>query len=146
MFKTIVVGTDGSSTSQVAVDRAAELAKMCGGSIHLVTAFKSPSQAMASVPEGAGMVPMPTDEEVRKHVESHLESAADRLRQSGVQVTTYACPGSAAHAVLEVADHQGADLIVVGSRGMTGARRVLGSVPNNVAHHAPCSVLIVQTC
>jgi nucleotide-binding universal stress UspA family protein len=48
-------------------------------------------------------------------------------------------------AVCEVASTVDADLIVIGNRGMTGARRVLGSVPNSVAHHASCSVLIVET-
>jgi nucleotide-binding universal stress UspA family protein len=45
-----------------------------------------------------------------------------------------------------VAETEGADLIVVGNKGMTGARRfLLGNVPNKVSHHAPCSVLIVRT-
>ena len=47
---------------------------------------------------------------------------------------------------LDVAEEQGAELIVVGNKGMTGAKRfLLGSVPNKVSHHAPCSVLIVRT-
>ena len=46
---------------------------------------------------------------------------------------------------MAVAVEEGADLIVVGSKGMQGARRVLGSVPNKISHHAPCDVLIVNT-
>ena len=54
--------------------------------------------------------------------------------------------GDAADAILDVAEEQAADLIVVGNKGMTGAKRfLLGSVPNKVSHHAPCSVLIVRT-
>lgn len=56
-------------------------------------------------------------------------------------------PGDAASALIDVAETTKADLIVVGSRGMTGAARfLLGSVPNRVAHHAPCTVMIVRTC
>ena len=60
--------------------------------------------------------------------------------------TTHALPGDPAKAILMVADEAGADLIVVGSKGMQGPRgKILGSVPNDVAHHANCSVLIVKT-
>ena len=54
-------------------------------------------------------------------------------------------PAAAADAILDTAESIGADLIVVGSKGMRGARRVLGSVPNSVAHGAGCAVLIVKT-
>ena len=61
-------------------------------------------------------------------------------------VTTYAREGDPADAILDVAEERGADLIVVGNKGMTGAKRfLLGSVPNKVSHHAPCSVLIIRT-
>ena len=62
------------------------------------------------------------------------------------QVETFARQGDAADAILDVAEEQRADLIVVGNKGMTGAKRfLLGSVPNKISHHAPCSVLIVRT-
>ena len=62
------------------------------------------------------------------------------------QVETFARQGDAADAILDVAEEQRSDLIVVGNRGMTGAKRfLLGSVPNKVSHHAPCSVLIIRT-
>ena len=79
-------------------------------------------------------------------------AGAARARQRGghgagvSQVETFARQGDAADAILDVAEEQRADLIVVGNRGMTGAKRfLLGSVPNKVSHHAPCSVLIVRT-
>ena len=59
---------------------------------------------------------------------------------------SYARKGNPAEAILDVAEEQGADLIVVGSKGMQGSRRfLLGSVPDKISHHAPCSVLIVRT-
>ena len=66
--------------------------------------------------------------------------------EAGVEVETYAREGDPADAILDVAEEQNADLIVVGNKGMTGAKRfLLGSVPNKVSHHAPCSVLIIRT-
>ena len=64
-----------------------------------------------------------------------------RLRRS----TTHVMPGDPAKAILQVASEVGADLIVVGNKRMHGAGRLLGSVPNDVAHHAHCAVLIVRT-
>ena len=76
-----------------------------------------------------------------------LSAAEAQARAAGVtEVETYARVGSAADAILDVAEEQGCDLVVVGNKGMTGATRfLLGSVPNKVSHHAPCSVLIVRT-
>ena len=67
-------------------------------------------------------------------------------RSRACDVALFARQGDPADAILDVAEEQGADLIVVGNKGMTGAKRfLLGSVPNKVSHHAPCSVLIVRT-
>jgi nucleotide-binding universal stress UspA family protein len=76
-----------------------------------------------------------------------VEEAAAKVRAEGVSVETYVWPGDAASAIIDVATTAKADVIVVGSRGMSGpARFLLGSVPNKVSHHAPCNVLIVRTC
>jgi nucleotide-binding universal stress UspA family protein len=76
-----------------------------------------------------------------------LEQARREAERAGVgAVETFARQGDAADAILDVAEEQRTDLIVVGNKGMTGAKRfLLGSVPNKVSHHAPCSVLIVRT-
>jgi len=61
-------------------------------------------------------------------------------------VHKHARTGDAADAIIDVAEEVGADLIMVGNKGMTGAKRfLLGSVPNKISHHATCSVLIVHT-
>lgn len=146
MFSSIVVGTDGSSTARTAVDKAAALAKQCGAHLHLVSGYKAPSQIMAMPMAEAMMAPgAASDQEVHESVEGMLRDLAKEIEGDGISVSVYACPENPADALLDVAAHQSADLIVVGSRGMTGARRILGSVPNNVAHHAGCSVLIVHT-
>jgi nucleotide-binding universal stress UspA family protein len=82
----------------------------------------------------------------REDVNVTLEQAAEEVRAAGVPVETFAREGDPADAILDVAEERGSDLIVVGNKGMTGAKRfLLGSVPNKVSHHAPCSVLIVRT-
>jgi nucleotide-binding universal stress UspA family protein len=144
MADSIVVGTDGSDTAQEAVAEAVRLAKALGGDLHLVAAFE-PQRGVriAGAPEGAARVwaPHPDDQ-----VESTLSQAAARVRLSGVPVTTHALQGDAAEALVGVADEVGASMIVVGSKGMHGARRLaLGNVPNKVSHQARCNVLIVAT-
>ena len=62
-----------------------------------------------------------------------------------VDVKSHTLTGDPADALLEIAEREGADLIVVGNRGMHGVSRVLGSVPNKVSHRAQCHVLIVAT-
>jgi nucleotide-binding universal stress UspA family protein len=74
-----------------------------------------------------------------------LEQAAVRMRNAGLDVHCHAVDGDPAEAILDVADEANADLILVGNRGMTGARRMLGSVPNKLSHHANCDVMIVAT-
>jgi nucleotide-binding universal stress UspA family protein len=82
----------------------------------------------------------------REDVSATLAEAAKALEAQGIQVETHAREGDPADAILDVAEEQGADLIVVGNKGMTGAKRfLLGSVPNKVSHHAPCSVMIIRT-
>ena len=82
----------------------------------------------------------------RHEVEAALTDAADLAREAGVEVNTYARQGDPADAILDVAEESGADLIIVGNKGMTGAKRfLLGSVPDKISHHAPCSVMIIRT-
>jgi nucleotide-binding universal stress UspA family protein len=82
----------------------------------------------------------------REDVDKTLEEAREQIKGAGVSVETYARQGDPADAILDVAEEQNADLIVVGNKGMTGAKRfLLGSVPNKVSHHAPSSVMIIRT-
>jgi nucleotide-binding universal stress UspA family protein len=146
MFQSIVVGTDGSETAGEAVREAIELAKAVGGSIELVSAFEPvPNQRLKEearqAPEDLQWMVNP-----REDVEATLRDAAERVQAAGLTVNTYAREGDPADAILDVAEERAADLIVVGNKGMTGAKRfLLGSVPNKVSHHAPCSVLIIRT-
>jgi nucleotide-binding universal stress UspA family protein len=146
MFRSIVVGTDGSDTARKAVDEAIDLARTVGATVCLVSAYEPVSQARLR--EEAKQTPADLQWMVnpREEVDSTLGDAADVVRDAGLDVETFAREGDPADAILDVAEERGADLIVVGNKGMTGARRfLLGSVPNKVSHHAPCSVLIVRT-
>jgi nucleotide-binding universal stress UspA family protein len=146
MFRSIVVGTDGSDTARKAVDEAIDLARTVGATVCVVSAYEPVSQARLR--EEAKQTPSDLQWMVnpREEVDSTLSDAADVVRDAGLDVETFAREGDPADAILDVAEERGADLIVVGNKGMTGARRfLLGSVPNKVSHHAPCSVLIVRT-
>jgi nucleotide-binding universal stress UspA family protein len=146
MFRSIVVGTDGSDTARQAVRQATELARSVGARIELVSAYEPVSDARLReeslhVPEDLQWMVNP-----REDVSAMLEEAAREIRAGGVEVEVFARQGDPADAILDVAEERGSDLIVVGNKGMTGAKRfLLGSVPNKVSHHAPCSVLIIRT-
>ena len=146
MFGSIVVGTDGSDTASEAVRQATELAKAVGARIELVSAFEPVGnqrlrEERQQVPEDMSWMV-----NQREDVDATLRAAADKIKDAGVEVETYARQGDPADAILDVAEEKDADLIVVGNKGMSGAKRfLLGSVPNKVSHHAPCSVMIIRT-
>lgn len=147
MFASIVVGTDGSETARIALRDAVDLARHLGARLAIVSAYEPvPDQRLRKqrleVPEDLQWMVNP-----RADVIELLEAAQHEARTAGVdEVETFARQGDAADAILDVAEEQDAELIVVGNKGMTGAKRfLLGSVPNKVSHHAPCSVLIVRT-
>jgi nucleotide-binding universal stress UspA family protein len=144
MAERIVVGTDGSDSAQLAVDEAVRLAQSLGGELHLVAAFEPlRGVKIAGAPEGAAKVWAPLPD---AQVEAILSQASAAVRMRNVPVKTYALEGDPADALLRIADEVEASLIVVGSRGMHGAKRfVLGSVPNKVSHQARRNVLIVST-
>jgi nucleotide-binding universal stress UspA family protein len=146
MFRSVVVGTDGSDTATQAVRQAVDLAKAVGAKLELVSAYE-PVSAQRLQSE---RVQAPEDLQwainAREDVDATLQAAVVIATEAGVAVNTYARQGDPADAILDVAEEQEADLIVVGNKGMTGAKRfLLGSVPNKVSHHAPCSVLIIRT-
>jgi nucleotide-binding universal stress UspA family protein len=149
MFDAIVVGTDGSEPAGVAVHQATALAALTGGTLHIVCSYRPASQGSVTLAASGG-VATPDVEQVNQtaalEAERVCQHAASETARQGVRVETHAVPGEPADVLVGVANEVGADLLVVGSRGMTGVRRfVLGSVPNKVSHHCPCSLLIVDT-
>jgi nucleotide-binding universal stress UspA family protein len=146
VFTRIVVGTDGSDTAAEALRQAIDLARLTGATLSIVSAYAPVSKRrIQGEQEG---VPADIAHEIgpREDVNLVLDAAAATARAAGVEVRTHPVQDDPADAILNVAEEIEADLIVVGNKGMTGARRyLLGSVPNNVSHHAPCSVIIVRT-
>ena len=143
MYESIVVGTDGSETAKRAVAEATRLAEAMGGKLHVVAAYEPLRGAkIVGAPEGAAKV---WELKPDAAVQNVIQEAVSGVRLKGVEVESHTVTGDPADALLEIAESQNADLIVVGNRGMHGMTRVLGSVPNKVSHRAACNVLIVAT-
>ena len=141
-YRHVLVGTDGSATAGDAVRHAAELAVACGAKLTVMSAYTRRETAPGlSIPDDEWMV---TDAAAAN---DHVLAGQDVARKVGVTtVGGRTEAGDPASALLDVATEIGADLIVVGSRGMAATTRfLLGSVPNRVSHHAPCDVIIVRT-
>jgi len=146
MFNVIVVGTDGSQTATKAVERAVELCGLSGARLLIVSAFSAVSERQLQAEAEDAPADVQWMIHAREEIGETLAAAAEIATNGGIEAETFARRGDPADAILDVAEEQHADLIVVGNRGMTGAKRfLLGSVPNRVSHHAPCSVLIIRT-
>jgi len=123
VYQRILVGTDGSDTAALAVDRAVEVARAAGARLTIFSAARHDKAAETVAAEAA------------------------RHESSGVAIQTEVAEGEPVGALIDACRTGGYDLLVLGNRGMTGVTRFLrlGSVPNKVSHHLPCSVLIVKT-
>ncbi len=142
MFGSVLVGTDGSPRAERAVAEAVDIAKAQGATLTLVAAYPGsdghwePIQGSAAITKG----------DLRSVAESLLMRAARHAEDAGVSVDFEARAGDPAEVILDVATERDADLIVVGNKGMAGAKRyLLGGVPNKISHHATCTVMIVRT-
>lgn len=141
MYKIIVVGTDGSETARKAVNDAVALAAQNEAELHVVSAFR-PLKSGGTSGTGAESWKI----HPRSAVDNILEEAVAVARIKGVKAETHAERKDPAEAVVSVAARVNADLVVVGNKGLKGAKAVLlGSIPNKIAHDAPCAVLIVKT-
>ena len=132
MIGTIAVGTDGSETAAIALDWAVEFAQRCGSKLVVLSAY-SPATDLGA--QWAATSAIAT--------ERLLEDAGQAARKNGLEVTTAMSEGDPAAVLVALADRHGADLLVIGNKGME--RRILGSVPNSITHKANCSVLVVKT-
>lgn len=144
-YKHIVVGTDGSDTATEAVRHAGALAAALGSKVTVVTAYAHDP----ATDRAAADAPVEVRWRVTDAAEANERAARGRevARAAGAaDVDVYVEEGDPAHVVIETAELRSADCIVVGSKGMTGAKRfLLGSAPNKISHHAPCDVIIVHT-
>jgi nucleotide-binding universal stress UspA family protein len=142
-YRTIVVGTDGSETAVRAINHAIGLAAADDARLVVVTAFeRHESEEDDRIP--ADVRWMLTDS---NEAERHARHGRELAHDGGVSdVVVQAVEGDPSEMLLETAKDFNADLIVVGSVGLTASTRfILGSVAGNVLHHAPCDVLVVHT-
>lgn len=140
MLSTVAVGTDGSSTAAVAVEAAVELARRFDAKLVLLSAFHG-GDSRPRAASGSEELQWAYDNDAR--VREMLTRTEAQLRDQKVECTSMAEEGDPAEVLIRLAEDCGADLLVIGNRGMH--RRVLGSVPNTVTHKAPCSVYVVKT-
>jgi nucleotide-binding universal stress UspA family protein len=148
MYKQIVVGTDGSAAANLAVDRAIELARLSGATLHVVNAHKKISSYHMAAAAEVGVVPdmVESNEAIQARSEQIANEGVERAKSAGIEAEAHCIAADPAEALVRTAEDVDADLVVVGNLGMSGARRfMLGSVPNKVSHHCPTSLLIVDT-
>ena len=143
MIETIAVGTDGSDTADKAVEFAMDMAERYGAKLVIASAYRPVSEdrirkEQEEAPQEIQWSINPTED-----VDSALRGVEEKARSRGLDVASEARQGDPADVLCEIAEQHGADLLVVGNKGMQ--RRMLGSVPNSVSHKAPCSVVIVKT-
>ena len=140
MISIVAVGTDGSETADEAVREAAEIARRFGAKLVLLSAFERTKGSPAASPQN---IELQWVSNSSARVRSMLERLEDDLGKDGIDCETRADEGDAGEVLVRLAEECGADLLVIGNKGMK--RRVLGSVPNTVTHSAGCSVLVVKT-
>jgi nucleotide-binding universal stress UspA family protein len=122
VFRSIIVGTDGSETAALAVDRAVEVGAASGAKVTIASAGSA------------------------DRAKQVVEAAAARHTDAGIEIRTEVLSGDPVSALLDRAEAGDFDLMVVGNKGMTGTSRfLLGSVPNKISHHIPIALLIVRT-
>ena len=130
----ILLATDGSKEAELAATAAAELAKSTASELqvaHVAAQYPYARAAGEELPDVAQQV---------------LDEQVDRLQQAGVTVAeAHVRVGPPAAVIVALAEHMGAHLIIMGSRGMGGIRRALmGSVSDSVVRHAHCAVMVVR--
>lgn len=145
-YKRILVGTDGSPTADTAIRHAARLARSMGAALHVLSAYNPPDPKQVSrwvqeaPAEFTGLITGTSA------AEAAIERGQRAAKEEGIAADARFEEGDPADVLIGTAERDGIDLIIVGNRGMTGAKRfLLGSVPHKVSHHAPCDVLIVHT-
>lgn len=143
MVSTVAVGTDGSGTATKAVEFAIDLAKRYGARLVAISSYKPVSETRVFKDQADAPQEIQWSINPDQEVESTLSDVEIRAHAAGLEVTTVASQGNPADVLVKHAAEQGADVLVVGNKGMN--RRILGSVPNSVAHNAKCSVIIVKT-
>jgi nucleotide-binding universal stress UspA family protein len=143
MVETIAVGTDGSDTASRAVDFAIDMAERYGSKLVIASSYAPVPEDRLAKEQADAPQEIQWSINPMEDVESILREVEEKAKERGIRTVSEARQGNPADVLCSVAEDQGADVLVVGNKGMH--RKFLGSVPNSVSHNAPCSVMIVKT-
>jgi nucleotide-binding universal stress UspA family protein len=142
MFKRIVVAYDGSDHANKALSTAIELAKAFNSKLDVVEVVDTAALL------GMGFAPIPSDliAQIYNKAQNDVEQAKKKAQEAGVKdVTSQVLEGDPATSIIEYASKNGADLIVIGSRGLSTFKRlILGSVSSKVVQESRVPVLVVK--
>lgn len=137
-WKTIVLATDGSKYSVAATERAIAFAKSYGGELKVISVVDVPSEFYAEAPAAV--------EDLVRKAKGFVADVKRQAEEAGVKAETFVGEAEAFEAINNLAREQKADMIVIGSHGRTGLRRLLmGSVAEKVIGYATCPVLVVKS-
>jgi nucleotide-binding universal stress UspA family protein len=137
-WKKIVMATDGSKHSAMATERAISFAQSYGGELRIVSVVDVPSEFYAEAPQAV--------EDLVRKAKGYVAEVKKQAEAAGVKAETFVGEAEADVAITKLAKEQNADMIIIGSHGRTGLRRLLmGSVAEKVIGYAPCPVLVVKT-
>jgi nucleotide-binding universal stress UspA family protein len=142
-IRLLLVGTDFSACARAALDLAVEIAAPVAGTILLVHAYELP---VYPLPDGTILgLDVDAIARIERSVDEELEAERHRVSARGVPITAVRCDGNPQEVLLHEARSRGADLILVGTHGRSGLRRVLlGSIAEGVLRAAPCPVVVVR--
>jgi nucleotide-binding universal stress UspA family protein len=137
-WKRILVGTDGSRFSAVATDKAIDFARSYGSDLKVISIVDVPPELYAEAPKAV--------EDMGRKAKEYTATVRRQAEAVGVHAETFIGEGEAWECITKIANEQAADLIVMGSHGRTGLRRLLmGSVTEKVIGSSPCPVLVVKS-
>ena len=137
-WKRILVGTDGSKYSGIAINKAIDFAKAYGGSLVVLSVVDVPTEFYAEAPKAV--------EDMIRKAREYTSAVKKQAEADGVKAESFVGEAEAWEAVVKLAHDQEVNMVVVGSHGRTGLRRLLmGSVTEKVIGHAPCPVLVVKS-
>jgi len=143
MIATVAVGTDGSGTAEKAVLAALELAERFGARIVFISAYAPVDEIRLRHEKRDAPQEVQWTINPEEDVDATLRECELLAEERGLRWASEAAQGDPADILVGLADRHGADVLVIGNRGMH--RRVLGSVPNSVTHKANCTVFLVKT-
>lgn len=143
-FQTILVPTDFSDDAEASLREAVELAKATGARIHLLHVYHFPAYVSAT-PELPYVIPAKVYNDIRQHAAARVQEIEKRIQADGVSAKSEIVEGPPSERIVACAERENADLIVMGTRGLTGLKHVfLGSVAERTLRHATCPVMTVK--